>query len=329
MKDIFLKKYIPTSLDDYNLSEFTKELILSYLKQSKIYFIIHGNSISGKTTLINTILKLYYGNSINNNVLYFNLLKEQGINYYRNDLKNFCQINNIISSNGLKKTIIFDDIDYLNEQSQQIFLNLLNIYKNINYIFSCTDINKIQETIIEKLEYIKINIIDNVFLSKITDKILKNEKIFISNDKKKEKIKMANYSIPNLINNIDKLLLLNNYNHENCNENISILNNIDITYLSCNILKSDFDKFMELCLYKNYKESIILIENLYKNGYSVIDIIDEFFNYLKNYSNLEDEKKYKIIKILSYYINIFNNIHEDNIELIFITNNIIKIVNNL
>ena len=319
MKENFLKKYKPISLNDFNIDDFTKELITSYINNSKMFFIIHGNSISGKTTLINTILNIYYNNNINNNVLFFNLLKEQGINYYRNDLKNFCQINNI--NNKEKKTIIFDDIDLLNEQSQQIFSNLLMYYKNINYIFSCTDINKIQQTLLQRLEYIKIDVIDNNFLNNILNKILECEKININDDIKKTIIKISNYSIPNLINILDKMILLNGVNIVN-NDNINNL------YLSSNILKGDFDSYIELCKNKNYVNAINRMQTLYKNGYSVIDIIDEFFNYIKNFSNLDDDYKYKIIKILSHYINIFNNLHENNIELIFMTNKIIKILNN-
>ena len=320
MEENFLKKYKPISLDDFNINSFTKELITNYISNSKLLFIIHGNSVSGKSRLINIILKLYYNDSINNNVLFFNLLKEQGINYYRNDLKNFCQINNIVSNNSKKKTIIFDDIDLLNEQSQQIFSNLLSNYKNINFIFSCTDINKIQQTLVQRLEYIKIEIIDNIFLENILNRILKSEKITIDNDMKKKIIKISNFSIPNLVNILDKMIMLNGTDKIN-NKNI----NMDDLYLSSNILKSEFDNYINLCMNKKLKESINLIENLYINGYSVIDIIDEFFNYIKNFSDLNDEIKYKIIKILSYYIHIFNNLHENNIELFFITNNIIKL----
>jgi len=316
---MFLKKYQPTNLDDFNISDFTKEIINKYIKSDKLFFIIHGNSISGKTSLINVILKEYYGELKNNNILFFNLLKENGINYYRNDLKTFCQINNVISNN-LKKTIIFDDIDLLNEQSQQIFSTLLNTYKNINYIFSCNDINKIENNLLRCLEYIKIDIINDNFLYKILNKIIINENIDLNEDIKKEIIKISNHSIPNIINILDKLYILNIYKKSK--------DNIYKLYYTSNILNCDFDNYINYCKEKNYTKSIELINYLYLNGYSVIDIIDEFFNYIKNFSNLNDEIKYKIIKLLSYNINIFNNLHEDKIELIFLTNNIIKILNN-
>ena len=63
------------------------------------------------------------------------------------------------------------------------------------------------------------------------------------------------------------------------------------------------------------------------NGFSVIDILEEFFLYIKFHSDLDDKYKYEIIKLICKYINIFHNIHEDSIELIFLTNNIRNIFN--
>ena len=55
---------------------------------------------------------MYYANindNINDNILCINLLNDSGINYYRNEIKTFCQINN---KNKLK-TIVIDDLDLL------------------------------------------------------------------------------------------------------------------------------------------------------------------------------------------------------------------------
>ena len=54
-----------------------------------------------------------------------------------------------------------------------------------------------------------------------------------------------------------------------------------------------------------------------------------FFLYIKNYSNLDDKYKFEIIKVICSSINIINNINEENIELIFLTNNIINILNSI
>ena len=57
-----------------------------------------------------------------------------------------------------------------------------------------------------------------------------------------------------------------------------------------------------------------------------MDILDNYFIFIKNNTILTEEQKYKIIPYLCKYITIFHNIHEDEIELSLFTNNIIKII---
>tara|TARA_B100000902_G_scaffold359021_1_gene374490 strand:+ start:2032 stop:2964 length:933 start_codon:yes stop_codon:yes gene_type:complete len=310
-----MNKYTPNSIDDINLDIKYIKIINSYINSNKLFFIIHGNQLSGKTTLTNILLNKYYGiNGIKNNVLYFNILKDQGINYFRNDLKNYCQINNILVSNNKKskKTIVFDDIDILNDQCQIIISTLINNYKNINFILTCNDLNKINNSIIHIMEKIQLNPINNEYLLKIYNKISKIENINLNKKDIEFLITSSNFSISKLINYINKIKIMKS--------NFKLENEIS------NILIDDFNKYIELCINKNYKDAINNILKIYYNGYSVIDILDEFYMYIKLYSNIEEETKYKILKYICNYINIFNNIHEHQIELIFLTNNIIKLL---
>ena len=68
--------------------------------------------------------------------MFINNLKEQGIQYFRNEMKTFCQSHSSI--HGKKKLVIIDDIDTINEQSQQVFRNYIDKYKhNIHFISVC------------------------------------------------------------------------------------------------------------------------------------------------------------------------------------------------
>ena len=310
-----MNKYIPNNIEELNLDNKYIKIINSYIENNKLFFIIHGDQLSGKTTLINILLNKYYGtnNEAKKNILYFNILKDQGINYFRNDLKNYCQINNVLISNNkkFKKTIIFDDIDILNDQCQIIISTLINNYTNINFILTCNDLNKINNSIIHILEKINLNPVNNEYLLKIYNKISKIENININKEDIDFLITSSNFSISKLINHINKIKIMkNNYNIKN-----------EIS----NILINDFHIYINLCKQKNYKHAIDHILKIYYNGYSVIDILDDFYNYIKLHSNIQEEDKYKILKYICNYINIFNSIHEHQIELIFLTNNIINI----
>ena len=162
----YFDNYKPKILEDINLSDETIHLINTYLNNNKLIFLIYGEIGCGKTSLIKIILHLYYKcNNYDNNIIYINLLKDQVINYFRNEIKNFCQMYNSKKSYP-KNTIIIDDFHYLNEINQKILINYINKYTNINFILSCSDLDKITFNTTYILELIKIQNIDDSYLEK-------------------------------------------------------------------------------------------------------------------------------------------------------------------
>ena len=132
---------------------------------------------SGKTSLLNAIIKEYYAgsNQINyeENVLYINSLKEQGINYYRSDVKTFCQTCSSIKNR--KKIVVLDDIDIINEQSQQVFRNCIDKFShNVHFISSCSNTQKVIESLQSRFTIIKIEPLKRENLRKILLKIKNN-----------------------------------------------------------------------------------------------------------------------------------------------------------
>jgi len=318
MNNTFFDNYKPTSLSDINLNNETIELINIYLKNNKMLFLIHGPSLSGKTSLINILLKKYYNSSnYNDNIIYINLLKEQGINYFRNEIKNFCQIHN--SSNIKQKSIIIDDFDSLNELTQKILITYINKYNNINFILSCSDLNKIVPSTRYLLEIIRIEHLDTMFLEKILNKVIKKTNMVLEENIKKKLLDDYNKNIPFFMNKVLEInIIFINSNY--------IIEEKNYDFLDNNIL-INIDNYLNLCKNNKVKEAKKLILELHNIGLSVIDILDNIIYYVKNINkNLNEEYRFKIIKLITNYINIFNNLHEDKIELLFLTNNIIKIL---
>ena len=65
------------------------------------------------------------------------------------------------------------------------------------------------------------------------------------------------------------------------------------------------------------------------SGISVIDILYELTVYIKNVNNhLNDIDKYEIVTLISKYITIFHEVHEDVIELVFLTNDLVSKLSN-
>ena len=119
---------------------------------------------------MNAIVKEYYKDislqEYSNNILEINNLREQGINYYRNDVKIFCQTRSSI--NNKKKILLLDDIDIINEQSQQIFRNFIDKYShNVHFIASCNNLLKVIESIQSRFYLIRIHTIKCEDLKKV------------------------------------------------------------------------------------------------------------------------------------------------------------------
>ena len=279
-----------------------------------------GNTNSGKTTFLYSIIRQYYGLGKNDpisesNILFINNLKEQGIQFFRNEMKTFCRSRSNIY--GKKKLIIVDDMDTINEQSQQVFRNYIDKYKNnINFISVCTNIQKIIESIQSRVHILHIPSLAKPKMKEIMENIIQCENIHIDQESKNYLLTISNSSIRNIINNLEKIYILGD--------------NIDIHLckkLCSNISFQQFEDFILSFSSENpLQNAIQILYKIHDFGYSVIDILDYFFSFVKITELLSEEQKYKIIPIICKYITIFHNIHEDSIELSLFANDIHSVI---
>jgi DNA polymerase III gamma/tau subunit len=143
--------------------------------------------------------------------------------------------------------------------------------------------------------------------------IIENENIVMDEPATQFILKISDNSVKIIINYLEKIKLLN----EPINEEYANI-------LCTNIGFFLFDEYINLILKKDLKSAIKLIYAIYDQGHSVIDILDNLFLYIKTTNILNENQKYEIVPIICKYISAFHNIHEDEIELVLFTNNIIK-----
>lgn len=310
----FINKYQPRRFTEFEqLTPVMIRLLHSLIQMHDLNLLIVGDSGSGKTSLVNAIVREYYGDRNNpENVMILNSLKDQGIQYYRNDMKIFCQTSSLIP--GKKKLIILDDIDSINEQSQQVFRNCIDKYKhNVCFIASCINVQKVIDNLQSRQIIVKINPIDSQCLQNILHKIRNREHITIHSDAEQFVFQLCNGSVRILINYMEKFKI------------IGLPVDLELANRLCtNINFSVFEKYTRdcLCTTTSVVQCISHLFALHEQGYSVMDILDNYFIFIKNTSLINETMKYQAIAIICKYITIFHNIHEDEIELALFTNNI-------
>ncbi len=322
MNELLIHKYKPVTIDQLLLSENNKKLLKNFIINNYYNLIFEGSSGCGKSSLINIILQEYYkGNKyiIETNVCCISLLKDQGINFYKNEVRIF--INNCINNN-YKKFIVIEDVEFFSDIIQMYFFELIKNHKNsIYFMLTTSNKLKINNNLLHLLDIIKFEQITYTCLWDILTHILNKEQIVIDDDIKRYIIKLSNNSINNLINNIEKIILLYN--------NFISLKDVKELDIESNIVIEHYDELIEHINNSNKKEAVNFMLNLINKGYSIIDILENFLYYIKEINKaINEEKKFLIIKLIVNFINNYFSIEEDNIQIIFFTNHLYNIINN-
>jgi DNA polymerase III delta prime subunit len=317
----FSVKYKPYFIKDFYLEPSHIEILDVLKSMDDLNLLIVGNTCSGKTSLMYAIIREYYGMNETSpfpeyNIMMINNLKEQGIQYFRTDMKTFCQSKASVPNK--KKIIVVDDIDTINEQSQQVFRNYMDKYgKNVMFLTLCSNIQKVNESLQSRLHILKINQPSKDNLVETMEKVLKAENIKLNDQAKQYLLGVSNNSIRVLINHLEKIHILGQSTEMTAE---------CVQKLCSNISYFQFEKYIKYLKNNRLKDAIMVLYEIYDYGYSVIDILDYLFMFIKMNELLTEEEKYKIIPLLCKYITIFHKVHEDSIELVFFTNNVYKLL---
>lgn len=320
MNTLFLNKYQPVYFDEFVTDNAMIEVLNALLQMNNVNILFIGDTGTGKTTFINAVIREYYRDfpisQYQDNILYINSLKEQGINYYRNDVKTFCQTCTTMKQK--KKLVVLDDIDIINEHSQQVFRNYMDKYNNnVQFLASCSNSQKVIESLQSRFTIIKINQLQKHQLHQIMSRIVDQEQICITDPAKEFILNVSNNNAKMLINYMEKCKLLNQRIDMDVATNICT----NVSFL----LLEQYTRFL---LHGQLSSAVKLLYEIYDKGYSVMDILDNYFLFVKTTDLLTEPQKYDIIQIICKYITIFHNIHEDEIELGLFSNNIIHKLTN-
>ena len=289
----FITKYKPYHIQDFCVTDQFKLVLKTLFEIDDLNMMIIAPTSSCKTTLLYAIIREYYGlnktqSLPENNLLFINNLKEQGINYYRTEMKTFCQSHSYIY--GKKKMIIVDDLDMVNEQCQQVFRNYIDKYKNnVHFISTCSNAQKVIESIQSRIYIIRVDPPTDLQIRHIMQNVIEKEDIRITEEAQEYLLLFSKHSIRELLNHLEKIYIIQGTNEKNTNEKNANEKNtnkiIESTIMSKDMCKTicstislqQFEQYIEMLTLGDRTGAIRVLYDIYDYGYSVIDIFDYFY----------------------------------------------------
>ena len=283
INDFFLTKKDIKSINEWITKDYKNQFLF-----------IHGRDSSGKTTLAECILNKY--KIIHINIDFFK--EKQNIKQYIDEALGRKNILMMFDKTYEYNALVFDNLELFLKLNKQIindiinYISKLNIHKqNHPIIFISSNINhKYFKKILSQSKFIEINYSYKNILS-ITDKILSNKNIKLSEKDKENLIKKSDKKINNIISNIEILNLNNNNNIFNYEDNFinNTINKIytsndlnDIIRYSQNTNNLYFDILDNVHFITNDLESIV---DIYKTS-MLAENVNTY--YIKNHLDLYD-----------------------------------------
>lgn len=293
MSQQLIYKYRPKTITDISYMNIYPILKNILVQKSTLRYLFKGDIGVGKTILID-------------------VLKNELCKKYRiYTLSEYLQKKDFVFDK-VNSLILIDNLDYLHKKSQ---LGIKKILENspVNLIGTINNHNKVNENIIMRLLLFKINapsIDDNLnILNKIRDK----ELIKVSDT---EQVIIASQ---NLVTIGDKINILQKFYYTDGKYSLEDLN------IGINLNKWTY--FHEICKKRDNKNIKDFIRQIIDYGYSSIDFLYEYLNYIKNLYTINDLRKFKIIKLIMNYIKQYYVIEEINSFLFFFSNKLASILN--
>jgi len=284
----WVEKYGPNTLEQiatqYNIIESLKNGI----KTKNIpHLVFYGAPGCGKTSTILALSKELFGQkNYLNRIIELNASDERGINVVREKIKMYAK-QAVKNDDNIPpwKIIILDEADTMTSDSQFALRRIIEEYSKVTrFCFICNYHNKIIDPIMSRCSIFCFKPILDLDIYNKLKTISDSENFKCSDILLNKIIKISRGDLRKAINLLQKC-------HNLCNEKDT---NDILEEVSGIISQNKFNELIKNINDKNFTEINRNIENITLNGYSLINQIILFHDYIIN-ANLTDIQKSKIM----------------------------------
>jgi len=312
--ETFSEIYSPKTIDTLPFDEKFNSILKNFIDINLLQIILVSDDCFSKNCVITSIMNTL--NMPSRDIMFLSNFKDQGVSNIRSEVKIFSQVAK--SNKTQKRILIIEDIETYSDNIQKLFINNIDKWsKNINVIITCNNLYNINESLTSRLVPISIPKITNTTINNVIDDISQKESILLSDTMKELISQLSENNLQSVYHILHKCALLQ--------ENIPL--SVEMIKNSCTIINIEtIETFFDYVREKDTRGGYLYLLSIVDNGYSVIDILNELYLYVKITSKLSEEIKYKCFKIISSYIVNFITIHEEELELLILTHDLTKIL---
>ncbi|CAI4788838.1 APG_G0048570.mRNA.1.CDS.1 [Saccharomyces cerevisiae] len=280
----WVEKYRPQVLSDIVGNKGTIDRLQQIAKDGNMpHMIISGMPGIGKTTSVHCLAHELLGRSYADGVLELNASDDRGIDVVRNQIKHFAQ-KKLHLPPGKHKIVILDEADSMTAGAQQALRRTMELYSNsTRFAFACNQSNKIIEPLQSRCAILRYSKLSDEDVLKRLLQIIKLEDVKYTNDGLEAIIFTAEGDMRQAINNLQSTVAGHG------------LVNADNVF---KIVDSPHPLIVKkMLLASNLEDSIqILRTDLWKKGYSSIDIVTTSFRVTKNLAQVKESVRLEMIK---------------------------------
>lgn len=174
LKQLWIEKYRPTSINDLVLSEDQKNQILKYLEHGEVpHCAFFGPPGSGKTTLARILVDALVRNEMD--ILAINGSDNTGVDNMRTTVLTFLKTPPYQSR---LKIVYIDEFDYTTQNAQAVLRNMMETYSdNARFIVTGNYLSKIMDPLLSRFTVFEMKSLPKDYVTNFVTKILKTENI--------------------------------------------------------------------------------------------------------------------------------------------------------
>ena len=283
--EVWAEKYRPGKLSEVINQKHVVERVKAFVKEKSIpHLLFAGPAGTGKTSIALCIARELYGKSWRQNVLELNASDARGIDVIRGQVKDFARTKPL--GEVPYKIIILDEADALTPDAQQALRRTMETFTSVSrFCLICNFSSKIIEPIQSRCAVFRFKALSDSDVKRFIERIVKNEKLKISEDGIKALIEISEGDLRKVANLLQACASLKARIEE------------EVVYdVASRAKPTDVKEMLELALKGKFEEARKKLQQLLlRQGLAGVDIIAEIHRQIYSLP-LSEEAKAQLVE---------------------------------